>query len=92
MEDSLGREVLPIGRLGAARQATHGALAVEMRDIERSAGALSLLARWELRRRLREKAVSAVVHATGSAAGMVRIVGADVLRDAGRCFARRADS
>jgi hypothetical protein len=38
MEDSRGREVLPIGRLGAARQATHGSLAVELRDIERQAG------------------------------------------------------
>jgi succinate-acetate transporter protein len=38
MEDSRGREVLPIGRLGAAREATHGDLAVELRDIERQAG------------------------------------------------------
>lgn len=38
LEDSLGREVLPIGRLGAARQATHGTLAVELRDIERQPG------------------------------------------------------
>ena len=38
MEDSRGREVLPIGRLGAARQATHGGLAFELRDIERQAG------------------------------------------------------
>jgi succinate-acetate transporter protein len=38
MEDTRGREVLPIGRLGAARQATHGSLAVELRDIERSPG------------------------------------------------------
>jgi hypothetical protein len=38
MEDSRGREVLPIGRLGAARQATHGTLAVELRDIERQPG------------------------------------------------------
>jgi hypothetical protein len=38
LEDSLGREVLPIGRLGAARQATHGTLAVELRGIERQAG------------------------------------------------------
>ena len=38
LEDSHGHEVLPIGRLGAARQATHGTLAVELRDIERSAG------------------------------------------------------
>jgi uncharacterized protein len=39
MEDSRDREVLPIGRLGAARQATHGRLAFELRDIERQAGA-----------------------------------------------------
>jgi succinate-acetate transporter protein len=38
MEDTRGREVLPVGRLGAARQATHGTLAVELRDIERQAG------------------------------------------------------
>ena len=38
LEDSRGREVLPIGRLGAARQATHGALADELRDIERQPG------------------------------------------------------
>jgi uncharacterized protein len=38
MEDSRGREVLPIGRLGAARQATHGTLADELRDIERQPG------------------------------------------------------
>jgi succinate-acetate transporter protein len=38
MEDSRGREVLPIGRQGAARQATHGNLAVELRDIERQPG------------------------------------------------------
>jgi uncharacterized protein len=38
MEDSRGREVLPIGRQGAARQATHGALAYELRDIERQPG------------------------------------------------------
>jgi succinate-acetate transporter protein len=38
LEDSRGREVLPVGRLGAARQATHGTLAVELRDIERSPG------------------------------------------------------
>jgi succinate-acetate transporter protein len=38
LEDSHGREVLPIGRQGAARQATHGTLAVELRDIERSPG------------------------------------------------------
>jgi hypothetical protein len=38
MEDSRGREVLPIGRLGMARQATHGSLAIQLRDIERQAG------------------------------------------------------
>jgi hypothetical protein len=38
MEDSRGREVLPIGRLGAAREATHGTLAVELRGIERQPG------------------------------------------------------
>jgi uncharacterized protein len=38
MEDSRGREVLPIGRLGAARQATHGTLAIELDGIERQAG------------------------------------------------------
>jgi succinate-acetate transporter protein len=38
LEDSRGREVLPIGRLGAARQATHGNLAVELHDVEREAG------------------------------------------------------
>ena len=37
-EDSRGREVLPIGRLGMARLATHGALAMQLRDIERQAG------------------------------------------------------
>jgi succinate-acetate transporter protein len=38
LEDSRGREVLPIGRLGAARQATHGSLADELRDVERQPG------------------------------------------------------
>ena len=38
MEDSRGREVLPIGRLGAARQATHGTLAVELEGIARQPG------------------------------------------------------
>jgi uncharacterized protein len=38
MEDSRGREVLPIGRLGPARQAIHGSLALELRDIQRQAG------------------------------------------------------
>ena len=37
-EDSRGREVLPIGRLGMARRATRGALAMQLRDIERAAG------------------------------------------------------
>jgi succinate-acetate transporter protein len=38
LEDSRGREVLPIGRQGAARAATHGTLAGQLRDIERQAG------------------------------------------------------
>lgn len=38
MEDSHGREVLPIGRTGAARQALHGNLDVELRGIERQPG------------------------------------------------------
>ena len=38
LEDVRGREVLPIGRQGAARAATHGTLAVELRDIERQPG------------------------------------------------------
>ena len=38
MEDSRGHEVLPIGRQGAARAATHGTLAVELNGIERQAG------------------------------------------------------
>jgi len=38
MEDSRGREVLPIGRLAMARQATHGSLAMQLRDIEHQAG------------------------------------------------------
>ena len=37
-KDSRGREVLPIGLLGMARQATHGALPIQVRDIERRAG------------------------------------------------------
>jgi len=36
-EDTRGREVLPIGRIGPAR-ATSGNLAVQLRDIERQAG------------------------------------------------------
>ena len=43
LEDSRHREVLPIGRQGAARQATHGTLAGELRDIERAAGVRSTL-------------------------------------------------
>jgi hypothetical protein len=31
-------KMLPIGRLGMARQATHGPLAMQLRDIERQAG------------------------------------------------------
>jgi succinate-acetate transporter protein len=38
MEDSHGREVLPIGRTGSAREATHGNLAVELQGIERQPG------------------------------------------------------
>ena len=38
LEDSRGREVLPIGRLGMARQATHGTLSMQLRNIERQAG------------------------------------------------------
>jgi hypothetical protein len=38
MEECRGREVLPIGRLSAARHATHGSLAIQLRDIERQAG------------------------------------------------------
>jgi uncharacterized protein len=38
MEDSRGREVLPIGRLAMAHHATHGSLAMQLRDIERQAG------------------------------------------------------
>lgn len=37
-EDSRGREIVPVGRRGLARQATTGSLAVELRDIERQAG------------------------------------------------------
>jgi succinate-acetate transporter protein len=43
MEDSRGREVLPIGRFGAARQATHGTLADELRGIERQPGVRTTL-------------------------------------------------
>jgi uncharacterized protein len=38
LEDSRGREVLPIGRLAMAHHATHGNLAMQLRDIERQAG------------------------------------------------------
>jgi succinate-acetate transporter protein len=38
MEDSRGREILPVGRLGPARHATQGSLAFQLRDIERQAG------------------------------------------------------
>jgi succinate-acetate transporter protein len=38
LEDSRGREVLPVGRLGPARHATHDNLAFQLRDIERQAG------------------------------------------------------
>lgn len=38
LEDARGRDVLPIGRQGAARAATHGTLAVQLRDIERQPG------------------------------------------------------
>jgi uncharacterized protein len=37
-EDSRGREIVPVGRRGPARQAIAGSLAVELRDIERQAG------------------------------------------------------
>jgi uncharacterized protein len=38
LEDSRGREVLPVGRLGPARHATHDNLAFQLRGIERQAG------------------------------------------------------
>ena len=38
LEDSRGHEVLPVGRLGPARHATHDNLAFQLRDIERQAG------------------------------------------------------
>jgi uncharacterized protein len=38
LEDSRGREVLPTGRFGAARQAIHGNLTDELRGIERQPG------------------------------------------------------
>jgi uncharacterized protein len=38
LEDARGREVLPIGRQGPARSATHGSLAFQLRDIERQPG------------------------------------------------------
>ena len=37
-EDSRGREIVPVGRRGAARHATKGSLAMQLRDIERQAG------------------------------------------------------
>ncbi len=37
-EDSRGWEIVPVGRLGPARQATRGSLAMQLRDIERQAG------------------------------------------------------
>jgi succinate-acetate transporter protein len=37
-EDSRGREIVPVGRRGPARQATTGSLAIQLRDIERQAG------------------------------------------------------
>ena len=38
LEDSRGHEVLPVGRLGPARHATHDNPAFQLRDIERQAG------------------------------------------------------
>jgi hypothetical protein len=38
LEDARGREVPPIGRLGAAREAVGGTLADELPDIERAPG------------------------------------------------------
>lgn len=43
LEDVRHREVLPIGRQGGAREATHGRRAVELRDIERAPGVRSTL-------------------------------------------------
>jgi hypothetical protein len=37
-EDSRGREIVPVGRLGPAQHATQGSLAMQLRDIERQAG------------------------------------------------------
>jgi uncharacterized protein len=37
-EDTRSREILPVGRLGPARHATQGSLAMQLRDIERQAG------------------------------------------------------
>lgn len=45
LEDSRGREVLPIGRMAMAREATHGSLAIQLRDIERQAGVRRTLLR-----------------------------------------------
>jgi succinate-acetate transporter protein len=38
LEDSRSQEILPIGRLGPARHATHGNLAAQLRNIERQPG------------------------------------------------------
>ncbi|MGW1926188.1 GPR1/FUN34/YaaH family transporter, partial [Streptomyces massasporeus] len=38
LEDMRGQEVLPIGRTGPARQAVHGDLTVQLRNLERHAG------------------------------------------------------
>jgi uncharacterized protein len=37
-EDTRSREILSVGRLGAARHATQGSLAIQLRDIERQPG------------------------------------------------------
>jgi uncharacterized protein len=37
-EDTRGEEIVPVGRLGPARHATQGSLAVQLRNIERQAG------------------------------------------------------
>lgn len=38
LEDSRGRQVLPVGRLGPAKQATEDNLAFQLRGIDRQAG------------------------------------------------------
>ena len=43
MGDSRGREILPAGRLGPARPAIKGSLALQLRDMERQAGVLRTL-------------------------------------------------